>query len=259
MVTVDEVNRTFAEKGLHIALPLPGEWEVKNLNVLEKRNHPGGVAVLLSATYVNDHGEEVSDLFQCDARLEPKRGKAKPAEPSAPLKNILLPLRQNVAFTDEAEARSYLDEAISHLLQDKDYQPLNQSEVDLCFQRDERRFFINLAVRCDETGYAKAEDLIRLRHTHGGGHDYGLVVPAFQDSLGVSIIKEERWVWRHEEHLGIHRIGVYAVDNWNPNQIYAFTVYPEGKELRRYFMTTTTHWPLVRDRYVASREKRIKR
>ena len=98
-----------------------------------------------------------------------------------------------------------------------------------------------------------------LRHRLGSDHEYGLVVPAFQESLGLSLIKQERWIWNHEEYLGMHHIGVYGVDNWNPNRLYAFTVYPRERELKRFFMATTAQWALVRDRYVSGRSKKAPR
>jgi hypothetical protein len=67
---------------------------------------------------------------------------------------------------------------------------------------------------------------------------------------------EERWVQRNQEYLTINRIGVFAVDNWNPNLIYAFSVHPGQKDLKRYFMMTGSKWELVRSRYVLHRPRK---
>lgn len=258
MVTVEEVNNTFAEKGLYIALPLPSDWLVKNLQILDKRNYPGGVAVLLSVTYINDQGKEISDLFQTDTQVDRRLKKeSRGIIPTKSLpKNDLLPLREIPSFENEEDAEGYLEEAISHLLQDKGYHPKEQAGADLCFQKEAQLFSIDIAVRCDEIAYEKAQKLIQLRYEYGSEHEYGLVIPAFQDSLGISLIQQERWISKNEEYLSTHHIGVYAVDNLNPNQIYAFTVYPKAKEFRRYFMITSGQWTSVRDRYVASRGKK---
>lgn len=63
---------------------------------------------------------------------------------------------------------------------------------------------------------------------------------------------------RNQESLAANRIGVYAVDNWNPNLIYAFGVHPSPRELKKYFMTTGPKWSLVRSRYVLRRDKKGK-
>jgi hypothetical protein len=100
--------------------------------------------------------------------------------------------------------------------------------------------------------------LVELRRRHGVDHEYGLVIPAFQETLGVSLLSEERWMLRNQESLAANRIGVYAVDNWNPNLIYAFGIHPSSRELKKYFMTTGPKWSLVRSRYVLRRDKRGK-
>lgn len=255
MMTVREVNETFTEKGLHIVLPLPDDWLVKNLEILEKKHLPGGVAALLNVTYVNDRGEETSELFQCDTKVDhPSRKQVRDSSSDVHLKEHFLPVRETSAFQSETEAGGYLQEAFSHFLLDKEYSPVEQSGMaDICFQRGEQIFFLNISIRCDSVAYEKARHLIELRHEYGSEHDYGLVVPAFQDSLGVSLIQQERWISKNEEYFSTHHIGVYAVDNLNPNQIYAFTTYPKTKDFRRYFMITSGQWTSVRDRYVASR------
>ena len=256
MLTVEDVNNTFAQKGVHIKLPLPSHFLVKNIDILEKRSYPGGVGLLLNVRFIDDRGGEVSDLFLCEGEVEAKRErKIEEVKIQAPLKSDLLPLRQKGSFEDEEDAKAYLGEAISHLLQDKGYCLGEQSGADLCFQKEGKGFFINLAVRCDEKGLERAKELIELRRKRGSAHEYGLVIPAFQESLGIPLSAQERWVWRNQEYLSAHRIGVYAVDNVNPNRLYAFTIYPKERELKRFFIATASQWSFVRDRYVLSRSK----
>ena len=259
MLTVEEVNNTFAEKGLHIKLPLPNHFLVRSLDVLEKKDIPGGVGLLLNVRFVNDQGEEVSDLFLCEGQVEGKRKREiEELEIKTPLKSKLLPLRSKEGFEseDEAEVEDYLRGAISHLLQDKGYHLGEGGGVDLYFQRGEVGFFVSLAVRCDEKAIERAKGLVELRQKHGVDHEYGLIILAFQESLGISLLAQERWMWRNQEYLSAHRIGVYAVDNVDPNRLYAFTIYPRERELRRFFIATAPQWSLVRERYVLSRGKR---
>jgi hypothetical protein len=259
MLTVEEVNKTFAEKGLHIKLPLPNHFLVRSLDVLEKKGIPGGVGLLLNVRFVNDQDEEVSDLFLCEGRVEGKRKREiEELQIKTPPKSKLLPLRSKEGFEseDEDEAEDYLRGAISHLLQDKGYHLGEGGGVDLYFQRGEVGFFVNLAVRSDEKALERAKELVELRQKHGVDHEYGLIIPAFQESLGISLLAQERWIWRNQEYLSAHRIGVYAVDNVDPNRLYAFTIYPRERELRRFFIATAPQWSLVRERYVLSRGKR---
>jgi len=60
--------------------------------------------------------------------------------------------------------------------------------------------------------------------------------------------------------LAAHRIGVYTVNNKNPNQIFPFTVYPQkDRKLSRYFIYTTQQWPVMRDKYIQYRAEREKK
>jgi hypothetical protein len=257
MLTVDDINRTFADKGVHIKLPLPGHYAVKNMQILERKRVPGGVGLLLNIRFVNDRGEDVSDLFYCEGELEHEEKKEAETEESQHLPlTRLLPLRSKEGFDSEGEALDYLKQAITHLLEDKGYSSLSRGDSDLYFENEGVGFFVNLAIRCDDQALQKAEDLIRLRHEQGVDHDYGVLVPAFQETLGVSLLNEERWILRNQERLTINRIGLYAVDNWNPNLIYAFSIHPGPRELKRFFMTTGPKWTLVRSRYVLGRKKR---
>ena len=119
--------------------------------------------------------------------------------------------------------------------------------------KEGRGFFIDVGF-CDDRGLVKVKELIRLREKHGSNNDYGLVTLAFQESLGIPLRIQERWVSINIEYLSVNRIGIYGVDNRDPNCIYPFAVYPRDKELMRYFMKMSPRWSMVRARYVQSRE-----
>ncbi|OGO07776.1 MAG: hypothetical protein A2Y61_07525 [Chloroflexi bacterium RBG_13_60_13] len=257
MLTVDDINKTLAEKGLYIKLPLPSHFLVRNMKILEKRKIPGGVGVLLSVDFVNENGDSVSDLFHCEGQLEIDREKKLPPTPPPPLSD-LLPLRTEEGFQNEEEGMAYLGKAIGHLLEDKGYRAAAMADVDLYYEWQGNGFFVDLALRCDDLALSRANELVELRHRRGVDHEYGLVIPAFQETLGVSLLTEERWTLRNQEFLAANRIGVYAVDNWNPNLIFAFGVHPSPREIKKYFMTTGPKWSLVRSRYVLRRDKKGK-
>ena len=42
-----------------------------------------------------------------------------------------------------------------------------------------------------------------------------------------------------KDYLSAYRIGIYAVNDQDPNRIYAFTIYPKLKEIMEYFVATT--------------------
>jgi hypothetical protein len=254
MLTVGEINSTFAEKGVQVQLPLPAGYLVRSIQILERKKMPGGVALLLSVRFINDKGEEVSDLFHCEGAVESEEKKRAAArEIELPPLDAHLPLRSQEGFDNDEAAIAYLTEAVTHLVKDKGYNTVECGEVDLCFEKEGRRFFVELSVRCDDQALTKAEKLLALRQKAGVDHDYGLAVPAFQETLGVPLLTQERWILRHQERLMINRIGVYGVDNWNPNLLYAFSVHPGQKDLKRYFMMTGSKWELVRSRYVLRR------
>ena len=255
MLTVGEVNSTFAEKGVQVQLPLPASYLVRSLQILERKKIPGGVALLLSVRFINDRGEESSDLFHCEGAVESevKKRRLEAKDIETPPLDMLLPLRSHEGFDSDEAARSYLAEAVSHLTGDKGFQRVECDDVDLCFQKGGRRFFVELAVRCDDDALARTENLLALRRREGVDHDYALVVPAFQETMGVPLLAQERWILRHLEKLTINRIGVFGVDNWNPNLLYAFSVHPGQRDLKRYFMMTGSKWDLVRSRYVLRR------
>ncbi len=254
MLTVGEINSTFAEKGIQVQVPLPPTYLVRSLQILERKKIPGGVALLLSVRFINDKGDEVSDLFHCEGSVESEEKKrALAREIEKPPLDAHLPQRFQEGFENDEAARAYLVEAVTHLVTDKGYSHVERGDVDLCFEKEGRRFLVELAVRCDDMALSKAEKLLALRQKEGVDQDYGLVIPAFQETLGVPLLAQERWILRHMEKLTINRIGVFGVDNWNPNLLYAFSVHPGQKDLKRYFMMTGSKWELVRSRYVLRR------
>lgn len=256
MLTVDDINKTLAERGLYIKLPLPSHFLVRNMKILERRKIPGGVGVLLSVDFVNDKGENVSDLFHCEGQLEAERKEK--LDPPPPSLSDLLPLRTAEGFDSDEEARTYLSEAFRHLLEDKGYHPVARAGVDQYLERQGKGFFVNVAPKCNGFAFQRTQELVALRQKNGVDHEYGLLIPAFQETLGISLLSQERWILRNQEFLAANRIGLYAVDNWNPNLIYAFGIHPAARELKKYFMTTGPKWSLVRSRYVLRRDKKGK-
>lgn len=251
MVTVEEINQAFSEKGVRIRLPLPSHFRVKHMDVLERKSLPKGVGVLLSLKYTDDEGREISELFYCEGEIEVR--KEMPSQRLASLKEKMLAKRERMDFDSDEQAIAYLGEAIGHLLQEKGYTEIKGKEADLYYEKGGTGFFINLAPRCDEEGLRRAKGLVELRHKYGAGHDYGLVVPAFQEPLGLPLRLQEFWLSQNMEYLSAHRIGVYGVDNMDPNRIYPFTIYPKPRELLKYFFNTAQQWRLTRSRYSSVR------
>jgi hypothetical protein len=253
-VTVRDVNESFVKKGLFIKLPLDENFCVKGMDILEKHHYPGGIKVLLKVKFVDDQGIEKSDLFFCEGRIQKER---KPVtKPAEPLKADLLPTRSQPTFANDQEAREYLKMAISHLLQEKGYSPGESPDSDLYFEQEGKGFFVNLEVRCDEKAEERAKKLVELRRKKGSAHDYAIVIPAFQESLGVPLRLQERWIARNQDYLSVQRIGVFAVDNLDPNRIYPFTIYPKARALMQYFVRMSPQWSMVRSRYVQTRVKK---
>jgi hypothetical protein len=253
-VTVKDINESFVQKGLFIKLPLDENLLVKGIDILEKQQYPGGIKVLLRVKFVDDQGVEKSDLFYCEGRMEKER---KPvAKPAEPLKVNLLPTRSQGTFTDEQEARNHLKMAITHLIQEKGYSPAESPDSELYFEKGEKGLFVNLEVKCDEKAEERSKELVALRRKKGSTHDYAIVIPAFQESLGISLRFQERWIARNQDYLSVQRIGVFAVDNIDPNRIYPFTIYPKDRGLMQYFVRMSSQWALVRSRYVQKRVKK---
>jgi hypothetical protein len=260
MTTIGDVKEIFAKKGLYFEHLPPEDFLVTGMVVVERYVTPQGDSrVVLNIRYVSKEGE-LSDLFLCEGKIKRKRKvPPPPKEAPKPSKLEALPMRPRFEFNSESEAIAYVKEAISHLLRDKDYNEGEHEGSDLYFEKLSVGFFINLTPRFDEAGLCKAKDLIELRMKYGSENNYGLGAPAFQESLGISLLQQEHWLRSHGELLAAHRIGVYTVNNKNPNQIFPFTIYPhKDRELARYFMYTVQQWPVMRDKYIEYRAAREK-
>jgi hypothetical protein len=258
MTTIGDVKEIFAKKGLYFEHLPPESFPVTGMDVVERYVTPqGNSKVVLNIRYVSEEGE-LSDLFLCEGRIKRrKRVPTPPTEAPKPLKSEPLPMRSSFEFNSEKEAIAYIREAISHLLRDKDYNEGEQRESDLYFEKLAAGFFLNLIPRFDEAGLNRAKELIDLRMKYGSGNNYGVVAPAFQESLGISLLQQEHWLTSHGELLAAHRIGVYTVNNKNPNQIFPFTIYPrKDRDLARYFIHTVQQWPYMHDKYVEYRAAR---
>jgi hypothetical protein len=260
MTTIGEVKEIFAKKGLYFEHLPPEDSLVKGMEVVERYvTLQGDSRVVLNIKYVSEE-KELSDIFLCEGKIKRKKKvPPPPKEVPKPSKLKELPMRPRFEFSSESEAIAYLEEAISHLLRDKDYNEGGQRGSDLYFEKLSVGFFINLTPRFDEAGLDKARKLIDLRMKYGGEHNYGLVAPAFQESLGIPLLQQEHWLRSHGELLAAHRVGVYTVNNKNPNQIFPFTVYPrKDRDLARYFIYTVQQWPVMRDKYIEYRAEREK-
>jgi hypothetical protein len=259
MATIGEMREIFVKKGFSIQQLPPDELLVKSIDVVERYIQPNGdTDLVLNIKYIDEKGKENSELFSCNGRIREKsRIPPPPKEVPKPITFQPLPMREKFGFDSDAETVSYMKEAMSFLLKDRGYTEIERErECDAYFEKESRGIFINFAPRLDEEGFNRVKELIDLRVRYGSDHDYGLVVPAFQDSMGVSLLEQDRWLRKHGEFLSLHRIGVYAVNNKNPNQIFPFTVYPnprKDRELARYFMYTVQQWPVMRSKYVESK------
>src|SRR5512136_2862423 len=131
MLTVGEINSTFTEKGVQVQLPLPASYLVRSLQILERKKIPGGVALLLSVRFINDKGEEVSDLFHCEGAVESEEKKRREAaqDIERPPLDAHLPLRSQEGFDNDEAAKAYLTEAVTHLVKDKGYSRVEYGEV----------------------------------------------------------------------------------------------------------------------------------
>ena len=269
MATVKDVNEAFAQKGLKIELPFPPDWLVKNVNILEKKDTHDKVGVLLALKLIDDKGKELSELYYGESLVKREK-KAREIKVEIPSKEEFLSLRTKIDFESDEEAEKYVKDSFVHLLKDKGYEiwgdtlsgdmdPSVQSlleggELDVYAEKKKRGFLIKVALRSnDHDGYKKADKLIELRKKYGNIYDYGLIIPAFQESLGVKWRNQEVWLRLNTEHLAIHRIGLFAVDNLDPNRIYPFTVYTKERELFKYMVNSSRHWSVVRGRYIQQR------
>jgi hypothetical protein len=250
--TVGDVNRALAAKGIAVTLPYPEDWLVRDLQILEKRDTAGSVRVLL-AVELDRGGQLIRDLCVLEGEIERERRTGPACPPLAQKQKHLLPLRDQPDFANDSEAWAYLKEAFASLLQEHDYRLEDHPETDLYGSLGPRGFFLMLSPRCDESAADKAERLVELRKTYKHLHDYGLVLLAFQEPLGVPLSRQEAWIMARADRLSAHRVGVYGVDNTDPNRIYPFTVYPQVRGLLRYFVAASRQWQDVRTQYLLSR------
>jgi hypothetical protein len=254
MTTVAEVNQGFEDKKMSIQLPYPEDWMVKNIQILEKKDSVRGIKVLLAVELIRD-GKIIHDICYLEGEVERPE-----FQPSAPLEtpqksSHILPLRHRFDFNDDAEVLDYLKSAFAALLMDNGYQIEDHPEADLYGTFEERGFFTMLACRLDEEAGHQARKLIDLRKKYKHMHDYGLVVPAIQEPLGIPLSVQESWVMANVDVLSNHRVGLYGVDNSDPNRVYPFTIYPQVRSMLNYFVATSQQWRAVRTQYLMSRGK----
>lgn len=257
MVTVAEVNEIFERQGLKIKLPYPADWEVADIKIVEKKEFANVVRVLLALRLIDGEGREISDLYYGESEVKREPKVKREAEPLEGLKRELLPERESVSFKDEKDALQYLKNAFSHLLSDKGFTVVTDKEeskhVDIYAEKGRRKFFASIGLRADDSLTSLGERMIELRREYGGEHDYAIVVPAFQEQFGVTLNDFENWLAGPGDRLSRYKIGIYAVDNKNPNIIYPLTAYPKERELMAYFMQTTKHWEMMREQKMLKR------
>lgn len=261
MTTIQDVKEIFAQKGLRFQQLPPDNYSVKSVKVVERHVSPNGDSmVALNITYVNDKGKSVSDLFVCEGKIKKSKVDTPPIEPPALTQLKSLPLRETFEFSSDNEAVEYVKMALSHLLKDNDYVEGEAEGCDLFFKKSTVGFFIDITPRFDEVALVKADALVALRMKHGNDNFFALAAPAFQDAVGLSLLLQERWLSLNGEFLAAHRIGVYTVNNKNPNQIFPFTIYPQkDRKLARYFIATTQQWSVMRDKYLQYRAEKEKK
>jgi hypothetical protein len=260
MTTIKDVKEIFAQKGLRFKQLPPDNYVVKSAKVVERHVFPNGDSMAaLNITFINDNGKTVSDLFVCEGKIKKSKVDTPPIEPPALTQLKALPLRETFEFSSDDEAIEYIKMALTHLLKDNDYIPDEAEGCDLYLKKSSVGFFINITPRFDDTALSKADALVALRMKHGNDNFFALAAPAFQDSLGLSLLLQERWISLNGEFLAAHRIGLYTVNNKNPNQIFPFTVYPQkDRKLSRYFIATTQQWSVMRDKYLQYRAEKEK-
>ena len=274
MATVKDVNEAFVDKGLSIELPYPSDWLVKKIDILEKKDTSENVGVLLALKLVDDNGKELSELYYGESSITRER-KTRDFKLEIPSKDEMLPLRPVMDFNNDEEAEAYIRKSFTHLLKDKGYEVwgdnfsqtvdssvlslLDAGEVDMYAEKKGRGFFIMFSLRSDEEdGYSKASKLVALRKKHSNVYDFGLVMPAFQQSLGISWRAQENWLTINNQFLSTHRIGLFAVDNLDPNRLYPLTIYTKERELFKYMVNASRQWSVVRGRYLQQRTAKAK-
>ena len=255
-VTVEDANRALKKNGIDIEIPYPEDWLLMGMKILEKKYDLNGkVAVLLSLKMKSGEGTTVSEIVHCEGKAPRKTRQFGGANPDMPIKKTFLPERERYEFNSDEEAREYLKASIDHLLLDKGFARESNEYADLYTSPKDNGIFIAYAPRCDDEGLRSVDRLIALRQKMGPACDFMLAVPAFQESLGISMLFQEAWVNKYMDHLTGHRICLCGVDNKDPNQVYAFTIYPRSRELVSYFVVTTHQWSMVRERYVLNSQR----
>jgi len=252
VTTVADVNEAFSQKKMAIRLPYPDDWLVKNLQILEKKDTAKEVKVLLAIELILD-GKVISDMCFLEGEIERERPK-NTATIEVPQKlSHFLPVRNRFDFDSDDDASKYIRDAFESLLIDNDYQIEDNPESDLYGIVGKRGFYLMTAVRLDDSALPIARQLIDLRKKHKYMNDYGLVVPAFQEPLGVPLSSQESWIMTNIDKLSAYRIGVYGIDNSDPNRVYPFTVYPQVRGLLRYFVAASRQWQDSRSQYMSRR------
>ncbi|RJR30939.1 MAG: hypothetical protein C4576_32570 [Desulfobacteraceae bacterium] len=254
MPTTTDLESVLGEKGIDVRIPLDADTVIHQIDCLEKRHLPGGrIQLLLAISIINEKGVPETKLVNViGGSTAVKKGKRQPGDRDKLLDTDTLPMRESSVFDSEATARSHIEMALRHLLLSCGFLETSAPEgVDRCFKKMGRVFFANVALRCtDGSTGDKIKVLLDLFDKHGSEYDYALVMSAFQESIGVSLRDQELWIIRNEELLSKKSIGIYGVDNQNPNRIYPFTIYPQETALKKYFMNTFPQWKVVRSRYV---------
>jgi len=252
VTTVADVNNAFSEKKMNIRLPYPEEWMVKNLQILEKKDTASEVKVLLAVELILD-GKVINDMCFLEGKIERERP-VSVASVEIPRKTThILPARNRFDFGSDDEVLKYIKEAFASLLLDNEYTIEENPEADLYGIVGKRGFFIMASPRLDDSAIKTALHLIELRKKHKYMNDYGLIVPAFQEPLGISLSSQESWILANIDKLSAYRIGVYGIDNSDPNRVYPFTIYPQVRGLLRYFVAASRQWQDARSQYMSIR------
>ena len=218
MTTVADVNSAFSQKKMEIRLPYPDDWLVKDLQILEKKDTAKEVKVLLAVELIIE-GKVINDMCFLEGEIERERPVSTSPVEIPQKSNHILPVRNRFDFDGEEDVRKYLKEAFSSLLLDNDYKIEDNPESDIYGIIGKRGFFVMVHPRLDESAIDVAQRLIDLRKKHKYMNDYGLVVPAFQEPLGVPLSSQESWIMANIDKLSGYRIGVYGIDNSDPNMV----------------------------------------
>ena len=250
MPTVKDANEVLAAQKLNIKLPHPERWEIKEMEILEKKDYPDSVHVLLGLKMINDEGKEISDLYYAESKVK--------REPtlklmSTQLKKKNLPLRDKMEFDTIEHAHDYIEVAINSLIKENGYTIEQTNQDYILATKNERDFYICIVPVYGDECAKKLDLLISYRDQYGDSKDYGILSVAFQKSLGVSRMDQDQWMSDNIEKFSNNHVGMYAVDNLDPNSIYPLTVYPKDKDLRKYFIKKSTQWTLLKTRDTAYR------